>query len=304
MPSPSDLHGAGFLVFYLPFGLAVLGALVYRQLRTEGTGHERPGLTDPHLIAYLRGGEKEVVHLAVVTLMRRDLLKAEEGWLTAAALDDALVYTPMEKAILSYFSGGPGRVAGACGDPAVRTILNGFEDTLVEQGLLPSPGQNQSRGLALLAALSALWLVAALPTLNGAAGHGYGGVAIAALVFTGVAAWWSFRRRTAAGDRLLADLRELMRGRSAPVERGALGADAALLAAVYGVPILAGVDTGGISTDTRKPNTSCSSAGCGGGTWGGRTDSDGGGDDGGAGGSDGGSCGSSCGGGCGGCGGE
>ena len=59
--NPFDLPGPQFLLFYIIFAGLVISGLVFWRRRAESSASApRIDLSDPYLIAYLRGGEKEV----------------------------------------------------------------------------------------------------------------------------------------------------------------------------------------------------------------------------------------------------
>ena len=63
--NPFDLPGPEFLLFYTIFSAVVLGGLVFWRRRAElSAAPARIDLSDPYLIAYLRGGKKEVLRVA------------------------------------------------------------------------------------------------------------------------------------------------------------------------------------------------------------------------------------------------
>lgn len=63
--NPFYLPGPQFLLFYTVFAAIVLGGLVFWRRRAElSPAPARIDLSDPYLIAYLRGGEKEVLRVA------------------------------------------------------------------------------------------------------------------------------------------------------------------------------------------------------------------------------------------------
>jgi uncharacterized protein (TIGR04222 family) len=306
--NPLDLHGPAFLAFYAAVGGAVVTALVVFQ-RLHETAAIRPNtfLTDPYLVAYLRGGEMEAMRVALVTLYDRGLLEADDTWfsLTSQAAD-ARAGAPLEQALLDHFADGPGIIAGALEQPAVRGELQRLEAALVEQGLLPSSDQHLARGLRLFAAAAVLFTVTCLQLVNRDSRSGIGFLILLTLAFTALAAFLSFRRRTAAGNRALGDLRELLHGGRQPVTGSGSGAHVpALVMAAYGLAMLPGAEyafLGNAQAPVPKPRPDRDGRGeCGGcgGSSSGSSDSSGSGDGGGASGGDGGG---GCGGGCGGCG--
>ncbi len=72
--NPFDLAGPQFLLFYLAFGGCVLLVLNLIRRARESSDSSKVTLTDPYLIAYLRGGKNEALRLGTVSLIDRGLL--------------------------------------------------------------------------------------------------------------------------------------------------------------------------------------------------------------------------------------
>ena len=75
--NPFELRGPEFLAFYAVFGLVVLGLLVLFRHAGEPEDSARVSISDPYLIAYLRGGRNEALRVVTMSLIERDLLKVE-----------------------------------------------------------------------------------------------------------------------------------------------------------------------------------------------------------------------------------
>jgi uncharacterized protein (TIGR04222 family) len=289
--NPLDLHGPAFLAFYAAVGVVVVTALVvFQRLYETVAAPSNTSLTDPYLVAYLRGGETEAVRVALVALLDRGLITADGVWLSATKdAGDPRLHVPLEEALLMYCVGTPGTMGGAMQSYPARQALEKLEETLIERGLLPSAGQHLGRGLRLFAAATVLFTVTGMQLANRDPRYGVGFLIFLTFAFTAVAALLSFRRRTAAGNRALADLRELLHGaRESITGSGGEAYVPGLVLATYGIGVLPGAERAVVDK---------AAAG------GAKSKSDGSGDGGGCGSSGGSSCGSSCGGGCGGCGG-
>ena len=118
--NPFDLPGEEFLLFYLALIVVVLSAAVLIRRRNESTltgdlspvkqglvvGHTHPSdaraaMSDPYLIAALRGGNNEVIRTAVVSLVDRGLLTVDGDSVVASAIGfTATVRKQVERAIL------------------------------------------------------------------------------------------------------------------------------------------------------------------------------------------------------------
>ena len=65
--NPFDLPGPQFLLFYLGLSAAVIVALVVARKFAESSAAPKLDLSDPYLIAYLRGGDAETLRVAAVS---------------------------------------------------------------------------------------------------------------------------------------------------------------------------------------------------------------------------------------------
>jgi uncharacterized protein (TIGR04222 family) len=312
--NPFDLSGPQFLAFYFVAGGVTLLALVLARRQSE-SGLGRVQLTDPYLIAHLRGGSHEALRVATVALVDRGLLVADGNWLSAASADGSgLVRHPVEQALLDKFR-LEGRAAGVFTDPALAEATAELEQTLARHRLLPDDTVRRSRTGRVLIAVAFLWILG-LIKLAVALSRGRTNVlflVVLAGIFAAVAFRISRPRRTRAGDETLADLRTLFSGLKA--RRSSLSPrqsdEATLLAAVFGLGMLPAYDwayarklypkaAGSSGTSTSSCSTGCGCAS----SWSSSVSSCGSSSSSSSCGSSGGSsCGSSCGGGGGGCGG-
>ena len=295
--NPLDLYGPQFLLFYGVFGVLVLAALWLRRREAEKGMPIPSGLSDPYLIAYLRGGRQEAVNVAVLALIDAGLLRLENERLTANGPEaPSRARRPLDRAILAHFQTS-GTERGLLGDAGVRAALSEYEASLRSMGALPGPETMRTRVLFYLAAL-ALLLGLALAKIVVALARGRHNVwflVILAVGFVVGASLVAFPRRTSRGDALLADLRTLftpLRHRVGQLKHGLEANEFAFLAAAFGVPLLpSGPEFSAFRVFRRRQSQSgsCSfSGGCGGASCGSSCGS--------------GCGGGSCGGGCGGCG--
>jgi uncharacterized protein (TIGR04222 family) len=72
---PFNLPGPQFLFFYALFAFTVIAAFYFVRRHYESGPPPSLDLVDPFLFACLRGGPKEVLSVAVLGLIDRDLLK-------------------------------------------------------------------------------------------------------------------------------------------------------------------------------------------------------------------------------------
>src|SRR5262249_3969807 len=110
-------------------------------------------LSDPYLIAYLRGGKNEALRVASVSLIDRRLLKVkDETGLKTRADAEAQVKRPIEKALLQYFRPKQG-ASRVYDDVKLGLATAPYERTLTELKLIPDEAMKQARRRLLLAVL-------------------------------------------------------------------------------------------------------------------------------------------------------
>jgi uncharacterized protein (TIGR04222 family) len=298
---PFTLTGSEFLIFYALLCAAVIAGLVlWRRSREAGEG-ARVNLSDPYLIAGLRGGPQEAIRVAVVSLVDRGLLRVQENRdLVAEATAVGQARRPLEKAILGWFD-APRQASTVLLATDVKNATAALEGDLARVGLLPSQATKSARiGRALLV-VALLWILAFLRVLQAFSRgrHNIGFLIVLAVVFAVVVAIVASPRRTTRGDEVLADLKSLFGGlkqrASSTLRAGGATADAALLAAVFGIAALPRIEFAFARQLYPKAADASTSSSCGAscgsscGSSGGSSSSC--------------SSGSSCGSGCGGCGG-
>ena len=104
MANPFDLPGPEFLIFYAILGALTIGLLWFARRTSEADDAPRIDYSDPYLLAYLRGGEKEVIRVVTVSLIDRGLLQTNDDQLVAANENAVnIVRRPIEKALLQHF---------------------------------------------------------------------------------------------------------------------------------------------------------------------------------------------------------
>jgi uncharacterized protein (TIGR04222 family) len=288
--NPLDFPGPQFLVFYACTAAIVLGLLHVVRSSAEGGAAPRLDTTDPYLIAYLRGGTFEALRVATVVLVDRRLLDVDEDEMTVKRRKHMQTpRVPLEQALIGFFvRERPAQeifydldLIRACAD---------YERRLASLGLLPDDERRAARRRWIAAALTVLIGLGAAKLIV-ALGRGRTNI-IFLVVFTIVASIAAVKMttpfRTTRGNAVLADLRRLfarLPQRAAGIREGKGDADAALLAAVFGLAALPTPAFGYVrKLYPRKASSGGDSGGCGS------------------------SCGSGCGGGgdgggCGGCGG-
>jgi uncharacterized protein (TIGR04222 family) len=285
--NPFDLRGPEFLLFYLLFGAVVLTVLNITRREREDDSVSAT-ISDPYLIAYLRGGERAVVEAAAVALLDRGLMEAVDDEIRAKSIASANRLEEVEKILLEVCVAST-KANTLFSHPLIIAACAVYRDRLEQLGLLPDAVLKSRRaadfGIAvlLLGAVAGTKIMVAL-----ARGHAnIGFLVIFAFVFCFGAYRISNHRRTRKGDRLLTDLTTLfagLRSRANMFTLGMGGNEAVLVTAAFGAVMLP-KESFPFAHRWRPKNAGGSD----------------GGDGGGCGSSS--SCGSSCGGGGGGCGG-
>jgi uncharacterized protein (TIGR04222 family) len=276
------MRGPEFLVLYLAVGGAVLLALGLLRHWAEPETGQKINLSDPYLIAFLRGGRNETLRVATFSLIDRGILTAEGTKIAASNGAFGKAAPGVEQKIVQFFNPSADAIAIFKMNDA-GPAMRGYENQLIQAGLLPDDDLKQTRllrmgiGVFVLLALGLAKLIAALAT-----GHrNVGFLILLMIVFTIGAALIARPRLTALGNDTLLDLRNLFDGlkdRREEIRNGVSPGEFAMMAAVFGTAAI---------PDAKKLFPQAGSSGCGSGC-----------------GSDSGGGGSSCGGGgCGGCGG-
>lgn len=290
MANPFDLPGPEFLIFYAILGALTIGLLWFARRTSEADDAPRIDYSDPYLLAYLRGGEKEVIRVVTVSLIDRGLLQTNDDQLVAANENAVnIVRRPIEKALLQHFR-FRAKASSGFTSPEILSTCQEYSDALQRLGLIPDESILRTRLWRLCVAVIVLTGVAALKILI-ALQRGRTNIlflVLLAVFFVFIAIRVHNPLRTRRGDALLADLRNLfssLKARAAMLRPGGETADAALLMAVFGLDALP-VASFPFAERFQPRNTSSSTSSCGSAC--------------------GSSCGSSCGGGggCGGCGGS
>ncbi|HUA21989.1 MAG TPA: TIGR04222 domain-containing membrane protein [Bryobacteraceae bacterium] len=281
MPSPFDLRGPEFLVFYIALGAVAL--LVLYLLRYVGQSSEAPrmDLSDPYLIAYLRGGQNEVLRVATVSLIDRGFLEASGTKVSAVRERPAsLLRLPLEQHLYNFFAPVPAEASLVFKAREFDREAKAYEKELAQLDFVPGTAARNAQTLRLGVALLVLWMVAAIK-LAVAFQRGRSNVAfliLLAVVFSVLAGKAGRPRITRSGAAMVASLRTLFSGlkdRASLFTPGADATDVLMLAAVFGIAAMPATVFPHVRTLYPRAAKSASS-GCGS------------------------SCGSSCGSGCGG----
>src|SRR5215204_5062644 len=140
-----DLPGPQFLLFYIGLSVAVIVGIMTLRRRAESAPTPRIDLSDPLLIAFLRGGHSEVMRVAAVSLIDRGLLICVGNRLqTAPHARPESVRRPVEKALLKKFVSS-GDATSMFDDSGLKATCEEYERTLKKAGLLPDEAITQVR---------------------------------------------------------------------------------------------------------------------------------------------------------------
>jgi uncharacterized protein (TIGR04222 family) len=283
---PFDMRGPDFLVFYLIICAIVITAEALLRHSGESSDMPKVNLSDPYLIAFLRGGKNETLRVVTMALVDRGVLVADGTKITAAEGAWGKTQSELERKIIRHFT--PTAEASSLfktkeTDPEMWQ----YEQQLTQLKLLPDVEIKQARSLRMWIALL-IGLGLAITKIVVALNTGHSNIeflCILAVIFAIVVVKVSRPRLTKAGEQMIGDLRTMFDGlktRASQYQGGASPTEFALMAAVFGMAMV---------PDAKKLFPQAGSSSCGSSC--GSSSGDGGGD---GGGGDGGGCGG-CGGG-------
>ena len=271
--NPFDLRGPEFLLFYFCFSLAVIISIVVFRRRAESGDAPRIDLSDPYLIAYLRGGREEAWRVSVISLVDRGML-VMDGRLVRRADNVAydMVGRPIERAVLEKFR-VPGKAVAVLESRNLTQVFQFYQDSLERLGLLPDAAVFNARLMRFLPGLAALVVVGVIKIQIGRSlERPVGFLFMMMIVAIVIAAAISFPRLTARGKELLEDVTNLYSGLRTQVNSfrpGSASAELTMFAAVFGVAALAESPLGYTQTLFPQTTSSDGGGGCGGGGCGG-----------------------------------
>jgi uncharacterized protein (TIGR04222 family) len=240
--NPFDLAGPQFLLFYLAFGGSVILALAMLRQMRESSDSSKVNLTDPYLIAYLRGGKNEALRLGTVSLIDRGLLVVKGSRLRSDWQATDIVTNPVEKALLQKFL-AEDETTSIYKSSALEAACQPYLDTLTRQGLLPDQDTRTARITRFIIGGAFLFFVAFTKIMVALARgrHNFMFLVLLTLLALFLAYKVSNPFRTVKGSHLLADLRTLfssLKERASGLTPGGATGEIALLAAVFGIAAL------------------------------------------------------------------
>ena len=290
--NPFDFSGPEFLLFYIGLSVLVIIAIGILRRKSESGPTPRIDLSDPLLIAFLRGGHSEAMRVATISLIDRGLLRCTGTRLQAAAqARPESVRRPIEKALLQKFHTSD-EAASMFDDPKLKSTLDQYEESLTKVRLLPDASIRETRTLLFAGAFLMLGGVG-VSKLIVALDRGRPNVCfliVLIVVAIVIASKQAFPRLTESGKAMLQDVKNLyseLRDRAALLNPGGATIEPMMLAAVFGVGALAGSGFAYTKKLFPRAKQSSTTSSCGSSCGGGCGSSCGGG---------------GCGGGCGGCG--
>jgi uncharacterized protein (TIGR04222 family) len=280
--SPFDLYGPEFLAFYLLLGVCVLFALA--RLRHAGESADPPAfdLSDPYLIAYLRGGKNEVLRIATVSLIDRGFLTVQKSRLAAAPdRRSNSLRLPIEQKLITHFT-KEDEAASVFKSRAFDREMAAYEDRLILVNLLPDAAAKGVQNTRAAIGILVLWGVATIKIVV-ALSRGRSNVQFLIMLAVLLAipvVLVTRTRHTRRGDAMLDSLRTLfgsLKDRSSAWLPGANPSELVLLAAVFGVAAIPATvfpytkslypqaSSSGGSSCGSSCGSGCGGGGCGGG---------------------------------------
>jgi len=285
MMNPFDLYGPQFIAFYSVLQMASVG-VVYLFWRSLGKSENfRRPMTDPYLIAYLRGGSKEAVKVVAASLTHRRCTKVRGDTITTEAGEAGLATNQLEKTVLeACISGATLRqlANGRSADVAERL----FHQRLVSEHLILSEDQRQKALLVKALVIGGLLAVAVIKILLAIQRDKHNVMVLVILAAIGVIALAKFRFwRTPNGTTALKDLKSLfgrLKSQTSQLANSSQNHQFSFLLAVFGVAALTTSEyaflaafkpkqgsNSGCGNSCGSSCSSCSGGSCGGGGCGG-----------------------------------
>jgi uncharacterized protein (TIGR04222 family) len=278
--NPFDLYGPEFLVFYVVFAGAVVMLLYLANKLGAPADVPSLPLEDPYLLACLRGGRREAITAATISLIDRGLLQVNSDVISKRDdVEITSVRLPLEQRLVRYLK--PGKQFRKLFNEGILEGANSYQEALERLGLLPdSSARFAGRlrvgiALALLIGVSAtkIWIAISRGRTN----------FMFLLLLTGVASYVGWKvgmpARTAAGNRALKGVQSLfenLRDRSQSVRPGGATKELVWLAALFGMSAISETSfphIGNLRRSLQQSGASssggCGSSGCGGGCGGG-----------------------------------
>lgn len=261
------MRGPSFLLLFFIVAISAyiaLGLFIANRERERWPGDRR--VRDPYLIAFLRGGTRELVQVVAVSLAWRGLLKIGKSDLRAVRGSEAeRVSPPIEKVVLQACRNAA-KPTSVVTDPGVARVANTYERDLQASQLLANDEVRRARwGPVLLVIALLCGLAGAKALVAVSTGHRNLEGLIVLTFFASLFILQRIKvRRTGSGDAALRDLTNLfssLKRRKRSANNAAT--DATMLAAVFGIYQAPGVTRSMWSKLFAPPGGSGSSTSCG-----------------------------------------
>lgn len=231
--NPFDLRGPEFLAYYATLGIIISAILALWPRRGAAAGPSPGKLTDPYLIATLRGGPEEALRVATCELIDRGLLRAKVKLVEVNPPHAALrPQKPLERALLEKFATArPADDMFQPGPPLAEA--RALEERLIEGGLVNDWSRKASAifGMILMGAIALIKIVVAFNRGR----HNVFFLILLAGVFMILLWLIGGTRRSIKGLKALADLRTLFRGHRAVSPSRWNAGEMALVMGVFGL---------------------------------------------------------------------
>ncbi|HTM50887.1 MAG TPA: TIGR04222 domain-containing membrane protein [Bryobacteraceae bacterium] len=241
--SPFDLPGPMFLVFYLFCGgLALIGVTLLQNFN-EPRENLKVNLSDPYLIAFLRGGRSEAIRVATVSLIDRALLKASGSTVVAINVNTTQVVRAQIEIQLLFLCRTAQEAGTLHANAGFDDSFREYEAELVRLGLMPDASAKTLRAQVFVLFLAVMWGLGIIKILV-ALGRGRRNIELLVILMLafGYAGYKiTHPPQTGRGKALLADLSSLFRSlkdRAASFLPGSNPTELALLTAVFGIAAL------------------------------------------------------------------
>jgi uncharacterized protein (TIGR04222 family) len=265
-PFEFDLSGPEFLILYFCLSVIVILAVRHYRHGAESGPAPKMELSDPYLIAYLRGGDNEVLRLGVITLIDRGLLIVDGAMIRRTEQEirrDAI--NPLEYEVLKKFS-IPAQAASIFKNKMLKRMCARYREKLERAGLIPDASTTRDRTSRCVVAAGILVAVGLSKIVIGITRDRPVAfliiLMIAAVVVTAII---SFPRLTRRGQLALADIQTLyahLRDRAFGLRRGSATPEMMMLAAAFGIMALAPTEYAFARSIFPRHSSSCGS-GCG-----------------------------------------
>ena len=267
------MAGPDFLVFYGIVSAIVITALALLRHAGEPSDVPKVNLSDPYLIAFLRGGKNETLRVVTMSLMDRNLLTCSGTKIVSTEAAWGKASSELEQKMVKHFTPSA-EATSLFKTKEAEPEMQRYEYELTRLELLPDAEVKASRLMRMLVALLVLLGLAAAKIIVAlSTGHtNIEFLCLAAVLVTVITVKISRPRLTKAGERMIADLRTLfgtLKTRSAELQGGASPAEFALMAAVFGMATIPDAKKLFPQGGGSSCGSSCGSSGDGGGSCGG-----------------------------------